>query len=299
MMKANRPALDDLLLVASIAEHGSLVRAAQTLALSHPTAFRRLQALEARLGVRLFERQAGRYRCTVAGEALAQAGQALADAADAALLKVQGQDLRPSGLVRIACTDGLLHHLLLPLLPALRAELPEIRLQLSSRNDFHNLSHREADLALRAAGNPPPHLLGQRIGPMRHAIYAQRRKAARFTRAPLREQPWLALDDSAAGSQALRWLAGQLPLEEVTLRFSGLAAVAAACAQGLGLAVLPCFIGDAQSGLTRLGEPLPECDAELWLLSHAELRDTARVKAVRDWLRERLVEQASLLAGGR
>lgn len=288
---------DDLLLVARIAEHASLVQAAHSLAISHPTAFRRLQALEQRLGVRLFERRAGRYGANAAGEALAEAGRAMQAQADAALLRVQGQDLRPRGLVRIASTEGVIAGLLLPLLPALRQALPEVRLQLSARNDFHNLSHREADLALRPATEPPPHLAGQRIGALRHAVYAQRAMKKRFTGAPLGEQPWLALDESAAGSKALRWLVKLLPLDQVALRFSGLQAVRAACLQGLGLAVLPCFLGDAEPGLIRLGAPLPECDSELWMLFHPALRETARVKAVRQWLLQALERQRPLLAG--
>lgn len=298
MKVENRPALDDLLLVAAIADSASLVQAARLLGISHPTAFRRLGALEQRLGARLFTRSAGRYSPSPAGEELAGAGRRLRDEADAALLRVQGRDLQPSGLVRIAGTEGVISGLLMPLLPALRGALPQIRLQLSARNEFHNLSRREADIALRPSAEPPPHLLGRRIGTLRHAIYAQRRSAARFRKAPLAAQPWLALDDSAAGSLALRWLATLLPPEQAVLRCSGLMAVRDACLQGLGLAVLPCFIGDAEAGLQRLQpEPLDACDSELWLLSHAELRETARVKAVRDWLTAALSDLAPRLAG--
>ena len=83
------PSLDDWLLVARVAEQASLVLAAQRLGVSHATAFRRLGALEQRLGVRLFERRAGRYAATAAGEALADAGRAMQAQADAALLRVQ------------------------------------------------------------------------------------------------------------------------------------------------------------------------------------------------------------------
>ena len=299
-MKDNpTPSLDDWLLVARVAEQASLVLAAQRLGISHATAFRRLGALEQRLGVRLFERRAGRYAATAAGEALAEAGQGMQAQADAALLRVQGQDLRPQGLVRVASTEGVISGLLLPLLPALRKALPELNVHCSARNEFHNLSQREADLALRPATSPPMHLIGHRIGPLRHAVYAQREKARRFGRAPLEQQPWIALDDSAAGSHALMWLAQLLPLEQVTLRFSGLLMVRSACAQGLGLAVLPCFLGDAEPGLVRMGEPVPMCDSELWLLSHPELRETVRVKALRQWLLKAMSAQTDLLAGKR
>ncbi len=291
------PRLDDWLLVAQVAELGSLVRAAERRGISHATAFRRLTALEQDLGVRLFERHGGRYTVTAAGEALAEAGQAMQAQSDATLLRVQGQDLRPQGLVRVASTEGVIGGLLLPLLPALRRALPALQVHFSARNDFHNLSQREADLALRPATAPPAHLIGQRIGLLRHAVYARRDTARRFRRAPLAQQPWLALDDTAAGSQALGWLAQQLPLEQVTLRFSGLQLVRAACAQGLGLAVLPCFLGDTDAQLVRLGEPLPSCDSELWLLSHPELRETVRVSTLRQWLLQRLAAQRELLAG--
>ena len=291
------PSLNDWLLVARVAEQASLVLAAQQLGISHATAFRRLGALERRLAVRLFERRAGRYAVTAAGEVLAEAGRGMQVQADAALLRVQGQDLRPQGLVRVASTEGVISGLLLPLLPTLRKALPELRVHCSARNEFHNLSQREADLALRPATSPPGHLIGQRIGMLRHAVYAQRDKARRFARAALDQQPWVALDDSAAGSHALRWLTQVLPLEQVTLRFSGLLMVRSACAQGLGLAVLPCFLGDTEPGLVRMGDPVPTCDSELWLLSHPELRETARVKALRQWLLKALSAQADLLAG--
>lgn len=297
-MKDDRPAsLDDWLLVARVAERASLVLAAHEQRISHATAFRRLGALEQRLGVRLFERRAGHYAATAAGEAMAEAGRAMQSQVDAALLRVQGQDLRPQGLVRIASTEGVIGGLLLPLLPGLRKALPDVTLQCSARNEFHNLSQREADLALRPATLPPPHLIGRRIALLRHAVYAQRIKAKRFQRAPLSQQPWMALDDSAASSQAVMWLARQLPLDQVLLRFSGLLMVRSACLQGLGLAVLPCFLGDAEPGLARLGEPVADCDSELWLLSHPDLRETVRVQAARQWLQAALSAQAPLLAG--
>lgn len=291
------PGLEDWPLVACVAEQASLVSAAKRLGISHATAFRRLGALERRLGVRLFERRAGRYAATPAGEALAEAVRGMQAHVDATLLRVQGQDLRPQGVVRVASTEGVIGGLLVPLLSDLRKALPALNVHCSARNEFHNLSQREADLALRPATSPPAHLIGHCIGPLRHAVYARRDKARRFQRTGLDQQPWIALDDSASGSQALMWLARVLPLEKVTLRFSSLMIVRSACAQGLGLAMLPCFLGDTEPDLVRIGEPVPQCDSELWLLSHPELRETVRVKALRHWLIKALSARADLLAG--
>ena len=98
--------LNDLRLVALITQTGSLSGAAKRLGVNHATVFRRITQLEARVAVRLFERTAGRYHPTLAGDELARAGAVMDDTATQALLHVTGQDLRPSGAVRISTTDS-------------------------------------------------------------------------------------------------------------------------------------------------------------------------------------------------
>lgn len=105
--------------------------------------------------------------------------------------------------------------------------------------------------------------------------------------------------DAGTAARTAAAFAQLLPLEQVRLRFSGLLMVRSACTRGLGLAVLPCFLGDTEPDLMRMGEPLPTCDSELWLLSHPELRETVRVKALRHWLLDALSAQVDLLAGKR
>jgi DNA-binding transcriptional LysR family regulator len=99
--------LNDLRFVAAIALAGTLAGAARHLKVNHATAFRRLEALERKLGVRLFERGAGRYSPTPAGEELARTGELVERAAMESMLRVAGQDLQPSGVVRVATTDAL------------------------------------------------------------------------------------------------------------------------------------------------------------------------------------------------
>ena len=99
--------LTDLRFVAAVAQAGSLAGAARKLGVNHATAFRRITAVEARLGVRLFERSAGHYVATPAGDELARAGAAIEQEATQSLLKVAGRDLRPSGVVRVTTTDSI------------------------------------------------------------------------------------------------------------------------------------------------------------------------------------------------
>jgi DNA-binding transcriptional LysR family regulator len=273
--------LNDLRLVALIAHTGSLSGAAKRLGVNHATVFRRIAQLEDRVGVRLFERSAGRYHPTPAGDELARAGALMDDAATQALLHVAGQDLRPSGTVRISTTDSVALTLLYPVLALCRAQYPQITLTVSVDNDTVNLSKRDADIAVRPTSRPPEHLIGKRITPLHFGVYGAKRylKTARKV-TQLSAHEWIALDDSQSGHRTLRWLESIKPLADVGLRTNSFGAIRQACVDGLGLALLPCFMAHTTPTLQAVGDPVPECATELWLLTHPDLRDTTRVKVV-------------------
>lgn len=273
--------LNDLRLVALIAQTGSLSGAAKRLGVNHATVFRRIVQLEERVAVRLFERSGGRYYPTPAGDELARAGTLMDDTATQALLRVAGQDLRPSGAVRISTTDSMAQTLLYPIVALCRTQYPQITLTVSLDNDAVNLSRRDADIAVRPTGRPPEHLIGKRIAPLHFGVYgAKRYLKAHRKRATLADHEWIALDDSQSGHRTLRWLEAIKPLAEIGLRANSFGTIRQACVDGLGLAMLPCFLGDATPSLQRVGEAVPACATELWLLTHPDLRETMRVKVV-------------------
>jgi molybdate transport repressor ModE-like protein len=290
--------LNDLRLVAAIAHTGSLAGAARQLGVNHATAFRRLEKFEAALGVRLFERSAGRYAATPAGEELARAGAAIDIEAAQSLRKVVGQDLRPGGVVRVTTTNSFAALFIGPIAARCRAEYPDIQLHFVTANVIHDLSRRDADIALRLSTRPPEHLIGKRIATLAHAVYGA--KDYLRTRRKLRglnEHDWIALDDSLSQHATLKWLAKTIPLDGVKVRTNSFSGVQLACAEGLGLAVLPCFLGDAHRALQRVTGTLDECSKDLWLLTHPNLRHTTRVKAVFQLMFEELSAAADLFAG--
>lgn len=297
--------LNDLRCVAAIVDTGSLSGAARRLGVNHATVFRRLGQLEQRLGVRLFDRLAGRYVPTTAGEEIARAGNAIEETAQRALLKVAGQDLRPSGVVRLTTTDSVAHVLLNPALAACRRRYPDITLQLGIDNGMANLSRRDADIAIRPALQPPEHLIGKRISPLAFAAYAAPAyleslpppSESQQSERPLSDYAWIALDDTLGRHRTLRWLEAIVPLDLVGFRASTFNTLRQACIAGLGVALLPCFLGDSTPLLTRIMAPEPALASELWLLTHPDLRDTVRIQAVMSCLRDELAKMASLLDG--
>lgn len=290
--------LNDLRFVAAIAGAGTLAGAARRLGVNHATAFRRLEALERKLGVRLFERGGGRYSPTPAGEELARTGTLIENEALQSLRKVAGQDLRPSGVVRVTTTDTIA----MVFLPTMAAEChrqhPEIALHVTTGNELHNLSRRDADIAVRPADKPPEHLIGKRVGALAMAAYGERGYLRRTRKVQgLGGHAWLALDESLSYHRSLKWLAKAAPGNSPVYRTNSFIGLQQACATGLGLAVLPCFVADADKRLQRVTPPLDELQVMLWLLMHPDLRRTARVATVYDFLYRQLGGQASRLAG--
>ena len=276
--------LNDLRLVTLIAETGTLSGAAERLGINHATVFRRLGQLEQRLGVRLFERSGGRYLRTPAGEALADAGRQMQETANQALLKVAGQDLRPSGQVRLSTTDSLAMALLPPVMLTCRQQHPQIQLSVEVDNRAVNLSKRDADIAIRPTLQPPDYLIGKRISSVHFAVYGSASYLQAAGKRMLAEHQWIALDESFAGHRTLRWLNAILPVEQIGYRTSSFGCIRQACIDGLGLALLPCFLGDSSPSLQRVGELVPECAVELWILTHPDLRDNMRIKVVFQYL---------------
>src|SRR5262245_29124784 len=136
--------LDDLRLVHAIAAAGTLTGAARRLSLDHSTAFRRLNAVEKRLGARLFERRRDGYTPTEAGQAALKTAARTLDDLDDLERRLAGEDLRPSGVVRVTTTDTLVG-LLSSMFVALRDEQPDITVELIVANPFLALRQRDAD----------------------------------------------------------------------------------------------------------------------------------------------------------
>lgn len=275
-----QPNWDDLRCVLAIARGGSLGAAAQQMGLNHSSVYRRLDALEARLRVRLFERGRSAYRLTLEGELMADAAQRMEAEALAAHRRVLGHDLKLSGTIRVSTTDVLGLHLLPPLLREFPQRYPEIQIEVSINNRLIDLTRRDADVAIRAADQAPEHLIGRRISRTASAAYAHRSYLKRAGRSrALAEHEWLALDDTLAHAPQARWLREQVPRPRCHFRFDSLEALRQGVRAGLGAGVLPCFVGDADHELVRLTQPETAGEFGIWVLTHPDLRRSARIRA--------------------
>lgn len=289
--------LDDLRLISAIGEAGTLTGAARLLAVDHSTAFRRLGALETRLGAQLFERARSGYTSTQAGEAaLATAARILGELGNLEH-RLAGEDLRPAGVVRVTTTDTLLE-LTAPIFAALPAEHPEITVELVVANLFLTLTKRDADIAIRPVAAAPEHLTGRRLAMLATAPYAAPAYLARHQGATaLPAHDWLGFEESLNHLRSARWVEAKVPKERIVYRADSLLALQAAARAGMGVAALPCYLGDLDPGLRRVHPPLAEMEGSLWLLTHPDLRRVARIRSVLDFLARHLAKRRALIEG--
>lgn len=283
-MRAKKPfelRAADLELLLTLARAGSLASAAERLAVDVSTVFRGLQRLEQGLREPLFARtRAGLQALERAQPLLRQAEQleTVLEQARAALPRERGAPLQ--GRVRLTTTDTVLHALLAPALGALAAQHPDLHFELHSGNELASLTRRDADIALRATRQPPPHLIGRRLGVIEVAPYAAPDTVQAFDAEQAALWPWVAPDDGLPDHPSVRWRRRQYPRLQPRFSVSSVQAVAELVARGLGVGLLPMFLAEGRSDLQRLGPPLADCATELWLLTHPELRSLRRVAAV-------------------
>ena len=190
---------NDLRVFLALARAGSVRASAVRLTVSHSTVVRRIEALEASLGVRLFERLAMGYTLTPAGEAMLQRAEKIEDEIHGLELSILGQDAKLSGAIRVTMADALFQHLLAPDLQRFKLAYPDIDIEITASYDVVDLSKREADVAIRFMSNPPEHLVGHRLPNLNVSFYASHEYLKRHN---LTADPptanWIGMDEITA-----------------------------------------------------------------------------------------------------
>ena len=277
---------DDFRYVKAIADTRSLSGAAQILGVNHSTVFRRLGQVEHQLGTRLFERGRGGYALTPCGEDMVRLAERVGEDILAFERRAAGQDLRPAGELRIATNDTVLLHLLTDVLAGFRRAYPDIVLDIVVSSALLNISKLDADVAVRTTYDPPQALSGLPLGRIGWTVFGPQDMAGQpfdLATDPPRHN-WVGFTSHVAIPRKTKWLrAHAVDDKRIVYKANTLLGLAEAVAGGVGLALLPCFIGRSVKGVAPLCPPQPELDGELWALTHPDLGNTARVRAFLDY----------------
>jgi DNA-binding transcriptional LysR family regulator len=283
----------------AVARLGSLSRAARQLGVQQSTAGRRIAALEAALGARLFERMPEGLSPTAAGQLFLTCAERIEDEVLSAERQLAGKEGRATGRVRITAPQALGFELLVPLLLRLKAEQPGIVVELVADNAPLDLSRRHADLALRLAMPTQRRLVARRLGVVVDALYASREYlalAGPVRSGALANHSFIDFDESFVRRDTAVWLSERLLGARCALVVNGTHGILSAVRAGFGIGLLPCWLAEGEPRLVRvLAED--EIEHELWLVVHPDLRRAGRIRAVSDFLVRELLRLRPLLAG--
>jgi DNA-binding transcriptional LysR family regulator len=283
--------------VLAVAEAGSLSAAARELGLSQPTLGRQVQAAEQALGLAIFRRHPRGLELTEAGAALIQPARDMAAAAARLALAAAGRDARLSGTVRITASVVMAHQVLPAILARLRAEEPEIEIELNASDATDNLLWREADIAVRMYRPEQLDLIARHLGDIPLGVFAAEsyiaRRGAPQTAEEMLQHDWVGLDRSdlmIRGFAAAGW---KVDRHFFKFRCDDQAANWALVQAGAGLGIAQLGVGRATPGMVQVVHDLPLPRLPLWLTAAEALRHTPRLRRVWDALAEGLAPQAA------
>ncbi|MBP6902412.1 MAG: LysR family transcriptional regulator [Burkholderiaceae bacterium] len=297
----------DLRYALAVGQTGSLAGAARQLAVNHTTVLRRLDALEERLGARLFERARTGYLPTEAGALLLEQARRMADQAEEIERRVSGRDRELTGVLRVTTAFVVMEHLLPQPLADFSRSYPGIEVEVVENAFLADLSRRhadesagwarrEADVAIRLSHQVAEHLVGRQLGLSQCRVYARRGapglpQTVQPLATLLRDAPWIAFERDQQARLYDQWLRKHLVPEQVRLRVDIFNAAAAVLHTGLGVALLPTFMEPRHPELVAVSEPISELAVPVWMLTHPDLRQTARVRAFMQFVGDRVAQR--------
>jgi len=282
---------DEFRLVKAISDSGSLGGAAEILALNHSTVFRRLAALETTFGAPLFERSREGYRPTAAGEEMIALANAMADSIVEFERRIAGRDVRPTGQLRVTTAEAIGQQILPAVLAQFQLQNPGVTIELILSSVILNLSRRDADVAIRLTNDPPETLVGRRICAARWAVYGRRELVASYGAPLIDSAPFVGFGNGFGPPASRRWIETNIRPGKLVAKVNSILGMRELAAQGFGATLLPCFLGDTSPRLIRVGHPIEGLDMGLWILTHADLRRSARVRAFMDFASAELTKQ--------
>jgi DNA-binding transcriptional LysR family regulator len=211
--------------------------------------------------------------------------------------RVAGRDVRPTGELRVTTVDAMATYFARAVFAKFRAQNPGVVLEviLSARN--LNLSRRDAEVAIRATNEPQEALVGRKICTLRWSVYATPAIKAAYGPRVVAEAPWIGFGENYGPARGRRWIEAHIAKGRQAYKVNSLLSMTELAAQGVGAAILPCFVGDQRPELWRVGGAEPDLDVGLWILTHADLRHSARVRAFMDFAGTELTKIRGLIEG--
>lgn len=282
---------NDLRVFLAVARSGSTLAASKVLKVNQTTVARRLEALEADLSLKLFERGQNGSRLTEAGEDLLGEAEKVEKAAEALGSRAAAHQRGLAGSIRVTAAETVANIALIPALSEFRRLYPEVTIELVMSDATLSLEDGEADVALRGGEGLPDSdaLVARKLNEFVFGIYCSRAYAETHglpTRPEQLKDHVLIGPDGPLMTQmpGMAWMFEQAPQAEVGCRANTITSLSAAIKAGLGLGPMVTVLADLDPDLIRCMLPQPAPTGNLWLVTRAELRNVPRIRAFMDFV---------------
>jgi DNA-binding transcriptional LysR family regulator len=302
-MKGSMQDWADIRLFLAILDHGSLVAAAGHLELTQPQVGRRLSAFEERLGTPLFVRSGRRMQLADAGAATLDSARRMESEMLAIERSVEIQSKGLCGQVTISATEGTGTEWLTPVLFAFHQQYPDISVKVLIESRAVDLIHREADIALRMGRPKQPDLIARRLVTIGFGLYATQKylqeagAVSTIDSLSVHQLVVLEMPDNRMEPNAIVLAMGKRT-GHATYSTNSPAAQLSAVLAGFGIGMVSHRWASMNPSLVRVLPEYKPLEVELWLVSHEELRHSARIRALSDFIAESVVSDEALFATG-
>ncbi len=282
---------DEVRTAYQVARMGTVSGAAEVLGVHHATVIRHIDAIEGRLGVKLFQRHARGYTPTESGQDLLRVAQATDDQFSQLVGRLKGQGDDVSGDLVVTSLAGLAP-LLVPALTEFQQMHPGLTVRFLTGERLFRLEYGEAHVAVRAGKAPEqPDNVVQPFVRQRIGLYATKGYVDRF--GPLKgvedfaNHRFVGADDENSRAPFSIWLRQNAPAEAITFRGAEGFTLQEAVLSGAGIGFLSVWEAARHEDLVQMMEPLPEWEGPLWLVTHVDLHRTAKVQSFLTFLKDR------------
>ncbi|MGR3571628.1 LysR family transcriptional regulator [Brevirhabdus sp.] len=287
---------DEIRTAFHVARLGTVSAAAEELGVHHATVIRHVDALESRMGVKLFQRHARGYTATEAGRDLMVVAQTTHDQFGQLASRIKGRGEEVTGELVVTSVTPLAS-VLSPILVEFQAEHPELTVRYLTDERVFRLEYGEAHVAIRAGRIPQePDNVVQPFLRLDFALYGHQSYLATVPEpdpaAGFPGQRFVALDDANSRVGFQRWIEANIPPDQVSFRTSTIHSIEEAVISGAGLGFLPTWRAERYPELRRIAPPDPALSAECWLVTHVDLHRTAKVQTFVTYLKQRAREWA-------
>lgn len=288
---------DDFRYFLNVARSGSLKGAGALMKVNQSTVFRRINSLEGKLQVKLFSRHKQGYTLTEVGESIFKDVEGIENVIHSLVRRMSGQDVSLNGRIKISTTASIAFAWLPKYLCAFQATYPDIKLDIEVTQKHANLSTREADVVISAGNSRSDKMIGRELSPIEFVLCAHEsyiKGKPKWKTGQYQGFEFLMPNEFFSGFKVRDNLMKKLSHDQVVLlcdQFSGLYNF---CLQGMGVALLPKYLYQKGGGLVMLEEITVHNPEHIWIMTHPDLKHTARIKVFMEFMRKAVKTDAAI-----